>query len=64
MTNDQEWAEGLAKKYDISPETVLGIHKTMRNKVDDRVYVGGRHLRRRERTETFLELYFEGRNEQ
>ena len=61
--NDQEWADGLAKKYDISPETVLGIHGTMRNKTNDRIYVGGRHLRRRERTETFLELYFEGRNE-
>lgn len=62
--NDQEWAEGLAEKYDISPETVLGIHKTMRNKIDNRISVGGRFLRRRERTETFLELYFEGRNEQ
>ena len=62
--NDQEWAEGLAKKYDISPETVLGIYGTMRNKTNDRINVGGRYLRRKERTETFLELYFEGRNEQ
>lgn len=62
--NDQEWAEELAKKYDISPETVLGIHKTMRNKIDDRIRAGGRYLKRRERTETFFELYFEGRNEQ
>ena len=62
--NDQEWAEGLAEKYDISPETVLGIYGTMRNKTNDRINVGGRYLRRKERTETFLELYFEGRNEQ
>lgn len=62
--NDQEWAEGLAEKYDISPETVLGIHETMHNKTTDRIYVEGRFLRKRERTETFLELYFEGRNEQ
>ena len=62
--NDQEWAEELAEKYDISPETVLGIYETMRNKTNDRINVGGRYLRRKERTETFLELYFEGRNEQ
>lgn len=62
--NDQEWAERLAEKYDISPETVLGIHETMHNKTNDRINVGGRYLRRKERTETFLELYFEGRNEQ
>ena len=55
---DLDWADELAKKYDILPRTVLEIHNTLTK----RLYVNGEYLNHRERTERFFELYFNGRN--
>lgn len=59
MKTDLEWAEELAEKYDILPRTVLEIHSTLTKKL----YVDGKYLNHKERTERFLKLYFEGVNE-
>lgn len=58
--NNFEWAAFLANKYGISLGTVFGVFKSWKN----RRYANGRFLTRRERTEEFFKLYFEGRNEQ
>lgn len=51
-----EWAKTLANKYDIFPETVLEICRGLVGKrYKNDIYIG-----RKQRTEEFLELYFQG----
>lgn len=51
-----EWARTLANKYDIFPETVLEIyHGLVGKRYQNDIYIG-----RKQRTEEFLRLYFEG----
>lgn len=51
-----EWARTLANKYDIFPDTVLEIYDGLVGKrYQNNIYIG-----RKQRTEEFLELYFEG----
>lgn len=56
-----EWAKTLASKYDIFPETVLDIFRgflgTKRYRLDDG---HPKYMTHKERTEEFLELYFQG----
>lgn len=51
---DQSWMENLANKYEIGLDTVLGFY----NSIDyrDRIH----KMNKRQRTESFFELYFEG----
>ena len=51
-----EWAKTLACKYDIFPSTVLEIYDGMVGEV----YRNNRPMSRKQRTEEFLELYFQG----
>ena len=57
----KDWAEKLASKYNIFPETVIGILKgfsgTKRYKMDNNE---AQYISHKERTEEFLELYFKG----
>lgn len=46
---DLEWANKVADKHGIQPETVLEIRRNAKES--------------RKRTEEFLDLYFEGRND-
>ena len=59
MKTDIDWAEELGKKYDILPGTVLEIHNNFVGKLRS----NGKYIPKRERTESFLNLYFEGRND-
>lgn len=59
--DEQAWAEKIASKYGIFPETVLGIYHgfsgTKRYATEDyqRTYIN-----HKERAEEFFKLYFEG----
>jgi hypothetical protein len=55
-----KWMLELANLYDISLETVMGVY----NSFADRVWRYGRHIGKRERTEQFFKLYFEGVKEE
>ena len=55
MTDLKDWAEELAAKYNISHTTVLGVYSNLVG----RLYDSGRLMTKRERTESFFELYFE-----
>ena len=55
MTKLQAWAEKLAEKYDIGAETVIGIYSSFENYI----WRDGRRIGRKERTASFLKLYFE-----
>lgn len=51
-----DWAKNLAGKYDMFPDTVLEIYKNLvGRRYQDDVY-----MNRKQRTEEFLKLYFEG----
>lgn len=49
------WMQNLADKHGIDAETVFEFYKSI-------TYDTRRRQRKRERTEEFFDLYFEGRN--
>ena len=51
-----EWAKTLASKYGLFPDTVLEIYKNLVG----RMYRDDVYVNRKQRTEEFLKLYFEG----
>lgn len=51
-----DWAKNLAGKYDMFPDTVLEIYKNLVG----RRYRDDVYMNRKQRTEEFLKLYFEG----
>ena len=51
------WAEKIASKYDIFPETVLGIYHSYSG---TKRYDNNTYMTHKERTEEFFKLYFEG----
>ena len=51
-----DWAKNLADKYNIFPDTVLEIYKNLVG----RRYQDDAYMNRKQRTEEFLKLYFEG----
>lgn len=53
---EREWAEKIADKYGIFPSTVLHIYKNLVGKI----YRDEEYINRKQRTEEFFELYFEG----
>lgn len=58
--NDQKWMQNLAEKHGIDVETVRGFYETTHNSRSDRIFTGGSQLTKRQRTESFFDLYFEG----
>ena len=55
-TEEKEWAETIANKYGIFPSTVIHIYKNLVGKM----YRNEEYINRKQRTEEFFELYFEG----
>ncbi len=55
-----KWMLELANLYNISIETVVGVY----NSFADRAWRDGRRIGKRERTEQFFKLYFEGVKEE
>ncbi len=51
-----DWAKNLAGKYNMFPDTVLDIYKNLVG----RMYRDNIYINRKQRTEEFLKLYFEG----
>lgn len=51
-----DWAKNLAGKYNMFPDTVLEIYKNLVG----RRYQNDVYMNRKQRTEEFLKLYFEG----